>query len=142
MNPSFSETVEAIVKRDPRFAPEAYEFLREALDATVKRKKKSRKSQSPHVTAAELLEGFRLYALQEFGPMAYTVLEYWGVRSCEDIGEMVWSLIDAGAFGRTEQDSLEDFRGGYDFEDAFLRPFRPQQFPLSKPGTRTVESHQ
>jgi len=142
MNPSFSEAVESICQRDQRFAPEAYEFLREALDATVKRRKKNRKTQGPHVTAAELLEGFRLHALQEFGPMALTVLEYWGVRSCEDIGAMVWSLIEAGAFGRTEQDCLEDFQGGYDFEEAFLRPFRPEHIPLSKPGTRTVESPQ
>jgi uncharacterized repeat protein (TIGR04138 family) len=136
----FQEAVEEIVRADGRYTREAYHFLREALDTSVKRRKKSRKDNGVHVSAAELLDGFRLHALQEFGPMAITVLEYWGVRTCEDVGNMVWSLVETGAFGRTEEDTLEEFRAGYDFEDAFVRPFRVEQGLLSKSGTRAVES--
>lgn len=138
MSDSFSDAVAEITRRDPRFAPEAFQFLREALEATLKRRKKIRKISSPHVTAAELLDGFRLHALQEFGPMARTVLDYWGVRSCEDIGEMVWALIEAGALGSSESDSPEDFRHGFDFEEAFDRPFRPQPAPLDEAGGHPI----
>jgi uncharacterized repeat protein (TIGR04138 family) len=72
------------------------------------------------------LEGFRRHALKEFGPMAETVFEYWGVRSCEDVGRMVFNLVKAGVFGKTDQDTMEAFRRGYDFHEAFTVPFLPQ----------------
>ncbi len=78
-----------------------------------------------HVTGPELLDGVRQYALKEFGPMVMTVFDSWGIHSCEDIGHMVFNLIGAGIFGKTEQDSIEDFKNVYDFEEAFVRPFAP-----------------
>jgi uncharacterized repeat protein (TIGR04138 family) len=132
--PGFHDAVEKITVSDTRYDSEAYAFLRDALEATLKRRKKSRKipPASGHVSAAELLEGCRVHALNEFGPMALTVLEYWGVRSCEDIGNMVFNLVDSGVFGKTDEDSIDAFRAGYDFEEAFLRPFRPQKPILSE----------
>lgn len=59
--------------------------------------------------------------------MVVTVLSYWGVRCCEDIGHMVFNLIGAGIFGKTEEDSIEDFRSVYDFHEAFVKPFEPQK---------------
>jgi uncharacterized repeat protein (TIGR04138 family) len=137
-NLGFQEAVDLICAKDPRYAKESYAFLRDALESTLKRRKKSRKDVGGHVSAAELLDGFRLHALQEFGPMALTVLDYWGVRSCEDVGNMVFGLIDAGVFGKTEEDSLDGFRAGYDFDDAFSRPFRPEVPVLNGTGTPGV----
>jgi uncharacterized repeat protein (TIGR04138 family) len=77
-----------------------------------------------HVTGPELLDGVRQYALKEFGPMVMTVFDSWGIRSCEDIGHMVFNLIGAGVFGKTEQDSIEDFKNVYDFEEAFVKTVR------------------
>ncbi|MDX2079163.1 MAG: hypothetical protein SFU53_00105 [Terrimicrobiaceae bacterium] len=127
----FHEAVEALSREDRRYHPEAYAFLRDALEATLKRRKKLKKETGGHVGAAELLEGFRLHALSEFGPMAMTVLDYWGVRSCEDVGQMVFNLVQAGVFGKTDDDSIEDFRGHYDFRQAFVVPFQPDR--LNKP---------
>ena len=42
---------------------------------------------------------------------------------------MVFNLIGAGIFGKTEQDSLEDFKSVYTFQDAFVKPFRPEAKP-------------
>jgi uncharacterized repeat protein (TIGR04138 family) len=73
-----------------------------------------------------------------------TVFDSWGIRSCEDIGNMVFNLISAGVFGKTDEDSIEDFKNVYDFEEAFVRPFAPAkptgakppaQLPASKPAT-------
>lgn len=132
--PGFHEAVEKITARDPRYDREAYAFLRDALESTLKRRKKSRKvpPAGGHVSAEELLDGFRLHAIDEFGPMAHTVLDYWGVRSCGDVGNMVFNLVDCGVFGKTDEDSPDAFRSGYDFEEAFLRPFRPQKPILSE----------
>lgn len=121
----FTESLDSILAADPRFDREAYFFLRDALDFTIKQKKKSKTDPSRHVSGRELLEGVRQYALKEFGPMVITVLGYWGIRKTDDIGAMVFNLIREGVFGKTDQDSIEDFRAGYDFEEAFAAPFRP-----------------
>lgn len=123
--------MEKILAADNRYDVEGYTFLRDALDATLKRRKKARKDASGNVTAAELLEGFRLHALQEFGPMAVTVLSYWGVRNCEDVGHMVFNLVQSGVFVKTDQDTIESFREGYDFHEAFVQPFLPAPENLS-----------
>jgi uncharacterized repeat protein (TIGR04138 family) len=57
--------------------------------------------------------------------MALTTLDMWGIRQGEDVGNIVYNLIDVGYFGKNEGDTIEDFSGGYDFEEAFLRPFQP-----------------
>ena len=75
----------------------------------------------------ELLEGVRHYALKEFGPMVMTVFDSWGIHTSEDIGNMVFNLIGAGIFGKTEEDSIEDFRNVYDFEEVFVKPFAPEK---------------
>jgi uncharacterized repeat protein (TIGR04138 family) len=64
--------------------------------------------------------------------MVMTVFDNWGIRSCEDIGHMVFNLIGAGVFGKTEEDSIEDFKNVYDFDDAFVKPFAPEK-PASAP---------
>ena len=64
--------------------------------------------------------------------MALSVLSHWGVHRCEDIGGMVFNLIGAGIFGKTDEDSMEDFKAVYDFRDAFVKPFQPEFAAASK----------
>lgn len=137
--PAFHETLDQVVSRDPRYSREAYGFLREALEFTQKKRRKAR-AESTHVSAGELLDGFREYSLQQFGPMGLTVLEYWGIRSTGDVGRMVFNLIEAGVFGRAEDDRIEDFENGFSFEEAFVAPFRPaeKKTPRRGPRTRTI----
>ena len=129
----FAEALDSIVATDPRYQRDAYVFLRDALDYTTKQQKKAKGASVRHVAGPELLEGVRQYALKEFGPMVVTVFESWGVRSCEDIGRMVFNLIDAGVFGKTEEDSMEDFKAVYDFQEAFVKPFAPEKTASKKP---------
>ena len=136
----FNEAVAAAVEKDSAFRPEGYQFLRESLESTVKKRSKAKQQLvSQHVTASELLEGFRRLALNEFGPMTPTVLDYWGIRSCQDIGRMVFYLVEAGAFGRTEEDTLDGFNPGFDFHEVFVAPFLPPQKTAS---TVDLPSHQ
>jgi len=132
----FAEALDSIVANDPRYTHDAYVFLRDALDFTTKQQKKIKGTTVRHVSGPELLEGVRQYALKEFGPLVVTVFSYWGIRECEDIGHMVFNLIGAGIFGKTEEDSIEDFKNVYDFEEAFVKPFSPPpgRSPALPPG--------
>jgi uncharacterized repeat protein (TIGR04138 family) len=129
----FAEALDSIIATDPRYQRDAYAFLRDALDFTTKQQKKIKGVSVRHVTGPELLDGVRHYALKEFGPLVMTVFENWGIHSCEDIGNMVFNLIGAGIFGKTEQDSIEDFKNVYDFGEVFVKPFAPAKPATAKP---------
>jgi uncharacterized repeat protein (TIGR04138 family) len=124
----FSEIVGLICKEDSRFDRKAYTFVRQALDHTVKelrRKNPERTGKSQHVSGAELLQGIRVYALDQFGPLTKTVLNTWGIRRCTDFGDIVFNLIEYNVFSKTENDRREDFADLYDFDEAFVKPFAP-----------------
>lgn len=123
----FEHAIENILRRDRRFDAHAYLFLKDALDFTLKRASELNDGQPRHVSGPELLLGFRDLALQEFGPMSSTLMSEWGLGTSRHIGEMVFQLIDEQMFGRQDSDSIEDFENVFDFEDAFVTPFRPVQ---------------
>lgn len=129
----FAEALDKVIEKDPRYDREAYVFLRDALDFTIKSRKKQKSEISRHVTGQELLEGIREYALSEFGPMVPTVFDAWNIRECADFGYMVFNLINAGIFGKTDSDSIDDFKDGYDFYDAFVKPFLPEKPAVPAP---------
>jgi uncharacterized repeat protein (TIGR04138 family) len=124
--PNFDERIRELIAKDPRYARDAYIFLREALDFTQKTVGRGVQTKSSHVSVHELLDGIRQFALAQFGPMTRTVLEEWGVKSCTDFGELVFNMIDVGLLAKTENDSRESFQQGYDFTEAFCKPYWPQ----------------
>ncbi len=133
---AFEEAVDHIVAENPRYHRDAYFFLRDALDYTVKRLGKDRiPRRSQHVSGPELLDGIRQFALEQFGPMVPTVFETWGLHRSGDFGEMVFLLIDSGVFGRSDSDEREDFEDIFDFEDAFVKPFKPRRKVSSQTGS-------
>lgn len=133
-NRDFNEVIRTIRKDDPRYERGAYYFLRQALDYSLRElHKRGELDKTNHLTGQQLLEGIRLYAIDQYGPMARTVFENWGVRNCRDFGNIVFNLVECKVLGKTEQDSPEDFAGGYSFTTAFDKPFRPEKL---KPTTR------
>jgi uncharacterized repeat protein (TIGR04138 family) len=139
----FAEVVDLICKEDSRYDKKAYFFVRGGLDETVKALKKSdpdRLRQSQHISGRELLEGLRAHALDQFGPLAKTVLVSWGVARCADFGEIVFNLIEYNVFSKTENDRREDFAEVYDFEEAFVKPFQPAGGRKSGPPTEVLGS--
>jgi len=135
----FQQAIDAIITKDKRYQPEAYDFLRDGLETALKQLKKRDAEAGGHVSAAELLEGVRLQALKDFGPMTVTVFEYWGIHATEDFGNMVFNLVEEGVFGKTEEDTIEAFRNGYSFEEAFVQPFQPERKNLSSEPDSAVE---
>ena len=122
----FESAVAAAIAKDPRYHADGYAFVRDALDYTLKQTRSQPGVHDRHVSGQEVLEGFRLLALQEFGPMALTLLQEWGIQRCEDVGQIVFNLIEQGIFGRSPTDAREDFRSFYDFDQAFNEPFLPK----------------
>jgi uncharacterized repeat protein (TIGR04138 family) len=135
---NFDEAVDLILAKDTRFARDAYTFVREALDFTQKLVVREARGAIRHVTGQELLGGIRKFALEQFGPMTVTVFEEWGVKSCRDFGEIVFNMVEIGLLAKTEKDTRDDFQDGYDFTDAFRKPFWPQS--KLKAETRPVGS--
>ncbi len=128
----FREAVDKIVHEDPRYAPEAYEFISKAVVFTMLNLGRD-KSANHHVTGRELLEGFRQYAIQEFGPMAGEILRSWGLADSTAVGNVVFNLVNRQLLGKSENDTITDFKDGFDFEKAFAEPFKSDVSENLKP---------
>jgi uncharacterized repeat protein (TIGR04138 family) len=106
------------------FPPQAYQFVREGLAHTVKlvhgdTMPGMSEDESRHVTGQQLCMGLRDFAVRQYGLLAKTVLSNWGIRATEDFGRIVFAMIEAGLMRKTEEDTMEDFCGVFDFDDAF-----------------------
>jgi len=119
------EKLERILVKDTRYEPEAYRFVSEALDYTIRSlgRENYEDEEARHVSGGELLDGIREYGLKKFGPMTRAVLDHWGIGSCDDFGEIVFNLVGEGILRKTKSDSRKDFREGYNFHEAFEKPF-------------------
>jgi uncharacterized repeat protein (TIGR04138 family) len=120
--------LDELVRSDPRYAPEAYEFMFAALGHTQKMLGRASSGggteQEHHVRGPELLAGIRDLALQEFGLMARTVFRMWGINTTADFGEIVFNLIEAGLMSKTDEDDRLDFHDVYDLDEALVRDYR------------------
>ena len=121
-----------VVRRDPRYVYEAYEFVFEALRHTQVRlnrvPQEAGEEVGPrhHVKGRELLEGICDYALKQFGLMARTVFRLWGIERTDDFGEIVFNLVEANLMSKTDDDRREDFHNVFDLDEALVRGYRIQ----------------
>lgn len=114
----FDERLFAVSKIDGRYEVNAYKFVFEALNHTL-----TTLAEPRHVTASELLDGIRDLAKDKFGFLASTVLESWGLSGTSDFGEIVFTLVNYGLMGKTDDDRREDFDDVYDFEKVFVEEY-------------------
>ncbi len=135
----FIDDVRLICLEDTRYPLESYLFVREGLDHTLKIMKRNSHGASGHVSGQELLNGIRDYSLKEFGPMTKSVLNEWGIKVCEDFGHIVFNLVNKGVLGRTQSDTIEDFKKGFSFDEAFVKPFQPQK-PTKRSSSKKVSA--
>jgi uncharacterized repeat protein (TIGR04138 family) len=121
--------LDEVVRRDPRYAYEAYEFVFAALAHTQKLLGRTPLPDAPpeqehHVSGPQLLEGIRDLALREFGLMARTVFHLWGIDRTGDFGEIVFNLVEANLMSKTDQDTRADFQDIYDLDQVLVRDYR------------------
>lgn len=121
-----------VLRKDPRYKLEAYQFVREALSFAqevmgmgIAESVPSTEGQPErHLTGQQLCEASRLYALDQYGLMAKTVLESWGIKSTDDFGEIVYNLIEVDLMKKSEHDRREDFDGVFDFDKGLTQEFK------------------
>jgi uncharacterized repeat protein (TIGR04138 family) len=136
--PDARHSVHQLLKKDRRYPLEAYQFVREALSyaqeliavdrgpgiSSPPPRVAQQSEPERHLTGQQLCQAIRLYALDEFGYMAKTVLKSWGVKSTGDFGEIVYNLIKVGVMKKSETDRREDFDNVYEFDEAFCKGFQ------------------
>ena len=117
------------IARESRYALNAFVFVQRGLEYTVREihgelaeqaNADIEEFESHHVTGTDLCQGLRNYAIREYGLLARTVLRHWHINSCEDFGNIVFEMIEAGLMHKTEDDCIEDFIDVFDFRDAFI----------------------
>ncbi|MGH7553616.1 MAG: Minf_1886 family protein [Longimicrobiales bacterium] len=112
------EVLYRLRERNPRFHEAAYLFILSALRYVIERLPEPR-----HISGRELAEGVRDLAIEQFGPMARTVLEHWGIRATADLGDLVFALVECGILIKQDEDAMEDFRNVFDFDQTFERDY-------------------
>jgi uncharacterized repeat protein (TIGR04138 family) len=101
-----------LVAANPRFTINACRFVHHAVHAAASITK-------DHVSGREVAEAFRSLALREMGAAALSILSRWGIRSTDDIGAIVFTMVEFRVLGVRPEDSLDDFHAVYDFATAF-----------------------
>ncbi len=138
-----AQSIAQLLQEDRRYRFEAYVFIFEALryaHDVLEMGAEGPSEPSPvmtdepeeheehvaerHVTGQELCEAIRRYALEQYGYMAKTVLNNWGIHNTGDFGEIVFNLIRAGQMRKTPSDTRVDFDDVYDFETALKQSFK------------------
>ena len=117
-----------VIRDDPRYPYEAYEFVCDAVPFTQERLGRvPEEDDDPdadyHVTGAELLRGTCELAVEEFGMMAPVVFRQWGFRATGDIGNVVFNLIKAERLSRSDRDDPDDFHDLFDLDKALTEGF-------------------
>ena len=126
MDEDLKRVVRDILTKDRRYGEDAYYFVNEAVLFSAEYFSKPEFGQSRHLSGPELLQGMREFTLSEFGSMSRAVLRRWGIETTLDFGHVVFNLIDAGVLAASPTDKLGDFDDVYDFNEAFIRPFEPE----------------
>ncbi len=106
-----------ILAKDKRYDARAYALLMDVVNFLCGEKE-------THVSGEAILDEFKERALDQYGPLTYTVLTEWGLSCTEDIGEMMFNLAEAHRIRRDEGDTPDVFVGGYDFKETFRSPYQ------------------
>ncbi|MGD9634646.1 MAG: Minf_1886 family protein [Pirellulales bacterium] len=133
-----SHPLAELLRRDKRYHLDAYVFVFDALRYAHEQLGMGRSpgsiedtvvadeiEEDRHITGQQLCEAIRLYAMKQYGGLAKSVLNHWGVNSTGDFGEIVFNLISIGQMRKTDSDRREDFDHVFDFSDAFRDSFGP-----------------
>jgi uncharacterized repeat protein (TIGR04138 family) len=118
------KVINKIVTKDSRYDEEAYEFIGEAVSFTsTKLFRIGKLRKGNHISCEDLLNGIAEYAFLQFGPLAGTVLENWGIKSSQAIGNVVFNMIDENLLAASDDDNPLKFEFGPTFYELFYKPF-------------------
>lgn len=121
--------MEQIRMRESRYQEGAYLFVLAALEyaqATLQMRR--------HISGQELAHSCRDLALDRYGVMARVVLGRWGITTTDDIGAVVFTLVELGFLASLPTDTRDQFGGVFDFVEAF-----EQRYPWNATALLTAE---
>lgn len=98
--------------RDTRYSLEAYGFVLRGLNFYH-----TKSGEKRHFTGQELAKGLIEFAFKQFGLLTQAVLQNWGIQKTDDLGYIVYNLIDIHLIRKQESDSLEDFFNVFDIQE-------------------------
>ena len=113
--------MEDVIRSDGRYPMDGYAFLHDGLARAIKNVHGAELApgERQHVTGRQICRALHELALERWGMLAVTVLARWRIHQTIDFGNMVYLLIGHNFMHKTEDDSIEDFRDVYDFQEAF-----------------------
>jgi len=124
-NVKILEKLSEIAEQYGLYKKEAYLFILVALEYTV-----ANLTERRHLSGQELSKGIANFAREQYGYMAATVIENWGIHSTADFGTIVYHMIENKLLAKTETDSIEDFDNVFEFESEFIwENVRPREYP-------------
>jgi uncharacterized repeat protein (TIGR04138 family) len=122
----YEKTLQDVIDEVGTYPAAAYHFVQSGLNYTVNHVhgEKTEEGVNRHVRGQQLCEGLRDYALSQWGLLARTVLARWNITSTLDFGRIVFAMVENDLMQKTDEDSIEDFRGVFDFKTAFDADYR------------------
>lgn len=121
----FHDAVQSILAEHREYHPDAYHYLH--LAASPENREASSKRHTSHYSAKEFYHAFCNLLLKEYGPMAYTVLTYWGIHTTMDVGKATFYLIEQRVLSKRPHERVEDFASLPTPEQVLLTPFEPRK---------------
>ncbi len=118
--------IDEVAGADGRYEKYAWRFVLSGVESTIEMLQSN-----GHISGEELLDGLRVIASKQFGPMAKEVLNHWGVYTTRDIGNIVFGLIAAGLLEDSAEDSIEDFDDIFDFRKVFEEDYFGDQHSMT-----------
>jgi uncharacterized repeat protein (TIGR04138 family) len=118
-----------MTRTDNRYAYEAYEFVCDSVGFTQERLDRAPRDEDDpeadyHISGEELLRGCVDLAILEFGMMATLVFKHWGIQKTDDIGQIVFNLIEINRLSQSDRDDMADFVDVFDLHQALQDGFQ------------------
>ena len=119
------QDVEQIARQDGRYSADALRFVFEGLGKTVRKvRAETDEPEERHVAGDQLAIGLGELAAAQWGRLAKTVLNEWGIYTTRDFGEIVYLMISHNWMRAQDEDVIEDFDNIYDFGKRFEINFK------------------
>lgn len=121
--------IKAIFERAGGYSTACLPFIRDGLAHTVQMvhgrpetELMDLEDEDRHVSGHQLCIGLRDYAVERYGLMAKSVLNKWGIHATRDFGHIIFAMVDAELMRKTDEDTIDDFDGVFEFSEAFAEP--------------------
>ena len=117
--------------RDTRYHTGGYEYVLNGIEFYI-----TSIGEKRHVGGGELTQGLLVFAQKQFGPLARTVLKYWGISKTDDIGNIVYNMISLGIMSKQPDDTIEHFHEVTDLNRYFRNI---QYFTIDKETVKKIK---